>query len=109
MFDFNSFPSEIKKRISGLDYRIDNIGESGSVVIMFDDMVLKIERTGTQSNREYEVMNWLQGKLAVPVIIAFEKANGYNYLLMSRLNSMMACDEAEMHNPYELVEALADG
>ena len=42
-YDFlQSLPEEIKKNIEGKEYTIDDTGKSGSKVLIFEDMVLKI-------------------------------------------------------------------
>ena len=109
MFEIKNFPDAIQKRIKNQPYKNDNIGESGSLILIFENMVLKIEPTSCQANNEYEVLKWLQGKLPVPEIIEFERADNYNYLLMSKLDGTMACDEINLKNPEMIVEALADG
>ena len=35
-------PLAIKEKINGLSYNLDNIGESNSKVVIFDDYILKI-------------------------------------------------------------------
>lgn len=37
-----SLPEAIRKHIEGREYTIDNMGKSGSKVLIFEDMVLKI-------------------------------------------------------------------
>lgn len=103
------FPVSIQKIIEGKPYKCDNIGESGSAVLLFDEMVLKVERTSEQSDREYESMKWLKGKLPVPEVIEFERKDGYNYLLMTRLKARSAYDNIKTGDLNLTVKALADG
>lgn len=105
--DFNTFPKEIRKITEKLSYQIDEIGESDSTVVLFDNMVLKIEKSGDNADREYNALKFLDGKLPVPEIICFQKENGYNYLLMSKLKGVMACSCIKDLN--SLIELLADG
>lgn len=109
MLNINELPNAIQKRIAGLEYNVDCIGESDSDIILFEDMVLKIEKTGNQSNREYDILNWLNGKLSVPKVIEFAQHNGYNYLLMSRLKGSMLCSADNMKNLDTAAEYLAEG
>lgn len=102
-------PDVIQKRIAGLEYSVDSIGESDSDIILFDDMVLKIERTSNQSNREYDILKWLDGKLSAPKVIEFAQQNGCNYLLMSRLKGSMICSDDTMKNLDTAAELLAEG
>lgn len=109
IMDINKLPLSIQNHVMNHPYETDRVGESDSKVFLFDNMVLKIEKSCNHSNREYEALKWLDGRLSVPEIIAFEKSDGYNYLLMSRIKSKTMIDDITKCNPYKLVEAMADG
>lgn len=109
MLDMNKLPSAIKDKIGELNYSVDELGCSGADIIFFDDMVLKVEKTSGQSNREYDILKWIDGRLSVPEVIEFVQENGYNYLLMSRLSGKMICSEEKMKNPDFTAETLANG
>ncbi|MBQ3489698.1 MAG: aminoglycoside 3'-phosphotransferase [Clostridia bacterium] len=85
------FPKTIAENVNGT-YRTEDIGRSGSEVLIFSDRVLKIEKTSAFSDREHVILFWLDGKLPAPRVIAFEQENECNYLLMTRQNGKMACD-----------------
>lgn len=102
-------PLNIKKLIDNKPYTVDGIGLSGSEILCFEDMVLKIEKTGEEPERERTMMEWLKGRLPVPQILAFERHMGSNYLLMSKVPGRMACDESYQANPKEAVRLLAEG
>lgn len=102
-------PLEIQKLIQGKDYTVDSIGESDSAVYCFGDMFLKVEKEGENSDNEHKMLSWLADKLPVPQILCSVKENGVNYLLMSRMEGRMSCDEEYMTNPRELVRILAEG
>ena len=104
-----NLPKEIYDFIKDQPYETDGIGESGSTVLLFENMVLKIEKTSAQSDNELSVMQWLSGKLPVPKVIAFAQENGYNYLLMSRLSGEMSCSDQNLQSVEDTVIALADG
>ncbi len=105
-----SLPANIKKHIKNSSYSINDIGHSGSKILCFEnDMVLKIELSSETSNIEHTMIKWLQNKLPVPKLIESCSAYGYNYLLMSKLEGRMSCDEYYLKNPEELVRLLADG
>lgn len=106
-FNINDLPFSIRQKVDTQPYKYDTIGESESSVIIFNDMALKIEKTNESADREYNALKFLHKKLPVPEIISFEQQDGYNYLLMSKLNGIMACDC--INNPELLVIALADG
>ncbi len=105
----NMLPNSIKKYVNNKPFTVDKIGESDSQVIIFDDMVLKIEKTGNQSDREYDALKWLSDKLPVPKIVAFDKADGFNYLLMTRIKEKNLIDDIYSIEPKQIIEALADG
>ena len=44
----------------------NNVGMSGSSVIIFDDCVLKAEKRTPETDSAMDMLRWLQGKLPVP-------------------------------------------
>lgn len=100
-------PERIKSIIGNEQYSIDDIGMSRSTVILFKDMILKIQDIEEESENEYVMMKWLQNKLPVPRIIAFERDKNKNYLLMSKISGEMACDDKYMQDPEVLTTVLA--
>jgi kanamycin kinase/aminoglycoside 3'-phosphotransferase-3 len=86
-----------------------DLGMSGSKVLLFDEMALKIEKISRTSENEVKALAWLEGKLPVPKIIESETRDGYSYLLMSRLPGEMACSHNSLKNMEETVKALARG
>lgn len=104
----NKIPDTIKKFIKGKKYSLDNIGKSTSKVIIFDDIVLKINKVTNQSKQNIEMMNWLGKKIPVPKVIYYEIVDGYEYLLMSKIEGQMACSEHFLENPTELLKILSD-
>lgn len=105
----NELPFSIQQYVINKLYNTDKVGESDSQVLIFDDMVLKVEKTGNQANREYDAIKWLSDRLPVPKIIEFQRANGFNYLLMSRIKEKTFCDNVFTIDPKIMIEALADG
>lgn len=102
-------PDKIKSIIGDKPYSIDKVGMSNSQVLYFDGMVLKIENQSEESDNEHRMMAWLDGKLPVPKVLCFEKENGINYLLMSRIKGKMVCSTELLTNPKHVVKFLADG
>ncbi len=88
------FPPAIAEKTNGKTYHTDGVGRSESEVLLFDDMVLKIEKTGELADNEEKMMSWLCGKLPVPRVLGFAKSDGKNYLLTERLRGHMAFDAA---------------
>ena len=102
-----NIPSSIEEKINGKPYQQEDIGRSGSAVLLFDDMVLKIEKTCPAADNEYKILSWLDGKLQAPRVIAFARDGESNYLLMTRLSGVMACEAGQ--DPATVVRGLAKG
>ena len=100
-------PCNIKKLIAEKNYTIDDMGKSGSTIMIFDDCVLKILDSRLHNEESsVEVLNWLKGKLPVPEVLAFEKNGDYQYLLMTKIPGVMSCSEYYMEHPAELLPLL---
>ncbi|MBR4992593.1 MAG: hypothetical protein IKY86_06340, partial [Clostridia bacterium] len=91
-----SFPAVIRQIIGDLPFTENTIGMSGAGVLMFDDMVLKMAPADQNAAREIRMMDWLQDRLPVPKVVHTTVENRTSYLLMSRLQGEMACDECYM-------------
>lgn len=102
-----NLPEDIRKHIEGRSYTIDDIGKSGSKVLIFDDMVLKITDKSSDDKDAVEMMRWLEGKLPAPKVVAFEEDDAHSYLLMTRVKGKMCCDRYYMERPDELIPLLA--
>lgn len=102
-------PSKIKALIGDKPFAVDDIGMSGNQVLIFEDMVLKIEETSASVQKQVEMMQWLEGKVPVPQVLAYEVENEKSYLLMSRMGGEMSCDTYYLKHPQILLEALACG
>lgn len=101
-------PESIHKHIGSRTFRVDDIGQSSSSIMLFDDMILKISGKDGESDNEIRMMSWLAGKLPVPNIIASESDGGFNYLLMSKVRGQMSCDDGYMQHPNALMAMMAD-
>jgi kanamycin kinase/aminoglycoside 3'-phosphotransferase-3 len=109
MFDLSKLPETISRKITGREWNCDNIGMSDSTILLFDEMVLKIQITSRSSKHEKKLLGWLDGKLPVPKIIEAETRNGYSFLLMSKLPGEMSCSDKSLQNIENTVTALANG
>ena len=101
-------PEIINDLISGKSYVFDETGMSDSSVLIFDDMVLKIQKDSPFIRNEHLMMKWLENKVSVPECISNITENGVNYLLMSRISGKMACDDEFMNDSNLLFSVLAD-
>ena len=100
-------PDEIRKIIENKPYTVDDIGQSGSKVLIFDDMVLKIQLVSAEVDNEVQLMQWLKDKISAPECLCHIKENDTDYLLMTKIKGKMACDEEYMSNPNKLIDILA--
>lgn len=104
-----SLPEKIRSLIANEHYTVDEIGMSASSVLLFENQVLKVQECNEEAENEYRMMRYLQGRLPVPEIYAYEAADGRSYLLMSKCAGRMACDPEYMENPEILCKLLANG
>ena len=106
--NFENFPDEIREIIKGKKYSTNDIGMSGSTIIMFDNLVLKIEKINLISKQECKMLKWLQGKLPVPEIISIVEKDGYNYLLMTKMKGKMTCSKEILEEPEKIIPLIAN-
>ncbi|MBQ5782103.1 MAG: phosphotransferase [Oscillospiraceae bacterium] len=102
-------PQQIKQYTGKHTFVCDNTGMSGSDVLVFEDMVLKIEKHTTAADSTVAMMQWLQDRLPVPKIICYCTEQGKSYTLMTRIKGIMTCDEKFMEQQDRTVSVLADG
>ncbi len=103
-------PLEIREIIEDIPFQEENIGCSGSKILMFEnDMVLKVEAVSRSSRNEHQVMSWLHNYLIVPEVIVSLERDKVSYLLMSKMKGTMSCSEEFVNNPQRLVRCLAKG
>lgn len=103
----NRIPEQIKKYIDGKNYMTDETGMSGSQVLLFPDMVLKIQEHSIETEREYHICKWLKQRIPVPEILEYAIAEGKSYCLMTRIPGRMICDDMYMANPEQLLEIVS--
>lgn len=103
-------PSELQEIIGSRPYTLDDVGMSGSQVLCFDDMVLKIGKHTAAHDRELAMLTWMSSKkLPVPEVLHADVVDGTRYLLMSRIPGKMSCAEEYLDNADVLVKILAEG
>lgn len=104
-------PEKIKSLIGNETYSFDRVGMSDSTVILLSDKILKIQNINIESDNEYQLMEWLQDKLPVPRVLAYEmdENKNKNYLLMTKVPGEMSCADHYMKNPEQLVNLLVEG
>ena len=102
-------PEQIRSRIAQETGHTDNIGMSGSSVTVYDDCVLKCETLNPWILEGIAAMRWSEEKIPVPKILCHQVEDGISYLLMEKMEGVMACDESLLSQPEVLTQALADG
>ena len=102
-------PLKIQSLIGSKTYTVDDVGMSGNQVLIFEDVVLKIEDKSSSVRKQVEIMKWLEGKIPVPKVLEYIEENGKSYLLMSKITGKMSCAEYYLERPEILVRALANG
>ena len=105
--DFHSIPSPIRQQIEGQPCTVNNTGMSGAQVLLFPQLVLKIGAPSPLTDGMINVMHWLEGKLPAPRVVAFQKDEKKEYLLMTRVPGKMACDSKYLDQPEQLLRLLA--
>ena len=101
-----TLPERIFKLVDGKYYEIDDTGMSGAQILIFDQWVLKKMPVSAKNDDIVTLMKWLEGKIPAPKVIAYERDDKYNYLLMSRLTGQMSCDKYYLEHPKELLDWL---
>lgn len=101
-------PDNIRRFIGGKSYSFDDIGMSGSQIMIFADSVLKRVKYRKENEETVQMMRWLEGKIPIPRVICFERDSEYQYLLMSKVSGKMSCDEYYLEHPKELLRLLAE-
>lgn len=109
MFDLAKLPKSIARRVAGLTWSCDDVGMSGSSILLLYDMVLKIEKISRSSENDMKLLGWLDEKFPVPKIIEVVTLDGYSFLLISRLTGEMACSDNSLQHMEDTVRALANG
>lgn len=102
-------PEAIQKAVGTEKYTVDKIGESGSEVRIYDNFVLKIQPQSPETDNEYQVIKWLNGRVPVPYIPAYEIHNGLAYTLMTKAEGKMLCDMDFLQTPELVIELAAKG
>lgn len=101
-------PEAIRQALEEDSFRADAIGKSSASVLLFPHQALKIQPDGAEARNETEMLRWLKDKLPVPAVLAHVVEGDTSYLLMERCRGAMACDDAYLDAPEELVGLLAN-
>ncbi len=62
-------PPAIRARLQNKPFSENTTGMSGARVLIFEDLVLKIQKDAPWAEREVMMLRWLEGKLPVPDVV----------------------------------------
>lgn len=102
-------PENIRRLVAGENCESDTVGMSEASVLIYENKILKIQECGEEAENEYRMLQYLQDRLPVPQVYAYERLEGKSYLLMSKCRGEMACSNAYMNHPAALCRLLAKG
>lgn len=102
-------PEKIKHFVLNESYELDDIGMSHSTIRIYENKVLKIQDNTDEAKNELYMLKFLQKKLPVPEVYAYEESNDKLYILMSKCPGQMLCSDFYMENPDKLIKSLANG
>lgn len=103
-----SLPGAILQHVAGLPFDTDAMGRSSACVCLYADMVLKVQRRSEETDNEAKMLEWLNGRICAPVLIASAVKDDVSFILMSRLRGDMLCCDALLHHEEKLVSLAAD-
>lgn len=86
----------------------DSIGCSDAQVIDYGDRFLKVEAECNVAANEYCMLQWMQGRIPVPRILAAAQADGKRWLVTSRMPGQYLCTEALLDDQPRLAQLCAD-
>lgn len=105
--EYEKLPLSIQEQIGQKQAKIDEIGMSNANILLYEDMVLKVEAHQAESNHEHTMLGWLADKLPVPEVLLSIQEQEFSYLLMSRAKGEFACSDYWLSHPQQLVKILA--
>jgi len=103
-------PAELRRLLGDGEWLADTMGRSGSQVFHIGHGYLKIVPRASLMNlrAEKDRMLWLQGRLPVPEVYYYGADEQYEYLYMSEIPGVMACDQIFRDDMPELIDLLAE-
>ncbi len=111
--EYNNFPHKIREKIKNFEIKKNSIGKSTANIyqcISFNEnYYLKIDSKNGELYNEYLSINWLSDKAPVPDIIEWDSDCENDYLLTSKINGLMLCDDYYLTNPNLAISVLSKG
>lgn len=103
-----SLPEAICEKLGNRTYQIDDIGMSNAHIMFYDDLVLKVEESNAEAQREHQMYEWLKERLSIPNVLETVEHQGHHYLLMEKLKGEHACSDQWLKQPEKLVVILVE-
>lgn len=105
-------PSELRGLPERADWKAVTIGRSGMDVFHVADGYLKVARQGQTAESdlraEKERLEWLKGRLPIPQVYYYGKNAFFEYLYLSEIQGIMACDQYFQDDMPYLIDLLAE-
>ena len=107
-----ALPAKLRALLGRADWEAVTIGRSMAQVFHIEDGYLKIVRQGRAQGSdllaEKERLEWLQGRLPVPEVYYYGKNASFEYLYLSEIQGIMACEQHFRDAMPRLIDLLAE-
>jgi len=111
--ELNNFPYKIREKIKNFEIKKNSVGQSTANIyqcISYNKTYfLKIDSKDGELYNENISIKWLSDKVPVPNIIEWDSDQKNDYLLTSKINGLMLCDDYYLANPKLAVSVLSKG
>ncbi len=101
-------PEAVAALLGASPCRADRLGRSDAQVLLFEDHVLKIRPAGSGDTMDVQVLRWLSGRVPVPRVEAHEVLDGWDWLVMTRIEGRELCHPDVMEKPALLLDCMAE-
>ena len=107
----STIPEELSDLLGKEAWQMVTIGCSGTYVFHIGETYLKINPVSAvdRLSDERERIEWLQGRLPVPCVLYYGADATYEYLLLSAVSGIMACEQSLCNDVPKVVRLLAQG
>ncbi len=107
----NTIPKELHHLLGAETWKTVTIGCSGTYIFRIGEAYLKINPVSAvdRLSTERERIEWLQGRLPVPRVLYYSADTVHEYLLVSAVSGIMACEQSLHDDVPKVVRLLAEG
>jgi len=109
--DLATVPEELHRLLGNETWHAVTIGNSGTFVFRIGESYLKVNPASAVDRLDDERarLAWLQGRLPVPQVLYYGTDASYEYLLLSAIPGIMACEQSLRDDIPKVVRLLAQG